>query len=128
MADIEINTSAAHQAIFRRVGRGTTRRGLSNSAAPNSRSATGSGRARAGAAQEGGGAMSTVITRERLSFWVGDKEYVEIEIPEALRDAVNTILDYTESYETPEQAALDAILEAAFDSGEVEPIVACRAR
>ena len=67
--------------------------------------------------------MSTVITRERLSFWVGDKEYVEIEIPEALRDAVNTILDYTESYETPEQAALDAILEAAFDSGEVEPIV-----
>lgn len=67
--------------------------------------------------------MSTVITRERLSFWVGDKEYVEIEIPEALRDAVNTILDYTESYETPEQAALDAILEAAFDSGEVEPEV-----
>lgn len=67
--------------------------------------------------------MSTVITRERLSFWVGDKEYVEIEIPEALRDAVNAILDYTESYETPEQMALDTVLEAAFDSGEVEPEV-----
>jgi hypothetical protein len=66
--------------------------------------------------------MSTVITRERLSFYV-DKEYVEIEIPEELRDAVNAILEFTESYETPEQAALDAVLEAAFDSGEVEPIV-----
>lgn len=64
--------------------------------------------------------MSTVITRERLSFYV-DKEYVEIEIPEELQDAVRAILDYTESYETPEQVALDAILEAAFDSGEVEP-------
>lgn len=67
--------------------------------------------------------MSTVITRERLSFWFSDKEYVEIEIPEALRDAVNAILEFTESYQTPEQAALDAVLEAAFDSGEVEPIV-----
>jgi hypothetical protein len=66
--------------------------------------------------------MSTVITRERLSFYV-DKEYVEIEIPEELRDAVNAILEFTESYETPEQVALDAVLEAAFDSGEVEPIV-----
>lgn len=67
--------------------------------------------------------MSTTITRERLSFWVGGKEYVEIEMPEALRDAVNAILDYTETYETPEQAALDAVLEAAFDGGEVEPEV-----
>ena len=63
--------------------------------------------------------MSIVITRERLSFYV-DKEYVEIEIPEELRDAVNAILEFTEAYETPEQAALDAVLEAAFDSGEVE--------
>ena len=66
--------------------------------------------------------MSTVITRERLSFYV-DKEYVEIEIPDDLQQAVDTILEFTESYETPEQAALDAVLEAAFDSGEVEPIV-----
>ena len=64
--------------------------------------------------------MITTITRERLSFYV-DKEYVEIEIPEELRDAVNAILEFTEAYETPEQAALDAVLEAAFDSGEVEP-------
>ena len=67
--------------------------------------------------------MSTVITRERLSFWVGDKEYVEIDIPDDLQQAVDAILEFTEAYKTPEQAALDAILEAAFDSGEVEPIV-----
>ncbi len=66
--------------------------------------------------------MSTVITRERLSFYV-DKEYVEIEIPEVLRDAVNAILEFAEAYKTPEQVALDAVLEAAFDGGEVEPIV-----
>ncbi len=63
--------------------------------------------------------MITTITRERLSFYV-DKEYVEIEIPDDLQQAVDTILEFTESYETPEQAALDAVLEAAFDSGEVE--------
>jgi hypothetical protein len=65
--------------------------------------------------------MITTITRERLSFWVGDKEYVEIDIPDDLQQAVAAILEFTESYETPEQAALDAVLEAAFDSGDVEP-------
>ena len=67
--------------------------------------------------------MSTVITRERLSFWVGDKEYVEIDIPDDLQQAVAAILEFAEAYKTPEQVALDAVLEAAFDSGEVEPIV-----
>lgn len=63
--------------------------------------------------------MSTVITRERLSFYV-DKEYVEIDIPDDLQQAVDAILEFAEAYKTPEQVALDAVLEAAFDSGEVE--------
>ena len=66
--------------------------------------------------------MSTVITRERLSFYV-DKEYVEIDIPDDLQQAVDAILEFAEAYKTPEQVALDAVLEAAFDSGEVEPTV-----
>jgi hypothetical protein len=32
-------------------------------------------------------------------------------------------MDWVESYRSPQQQAQDAILEAAFDSGEVEPIV-----
>jgi uncharacterized protein YdeI (YjbR/CyaY-like superfamily) len=46
--------------------------------------------------------MSTVITRERLSFWLNDKEYVEIDIPDDLQQAVDAILEFTESYETPD--------------------------
>jgi hypothetical protein len=67
--------------------------------------------------------MITTITRERLSFWLNDKEYVEIDIPDDLQQAVAAILEFAEAYKTPEQVALDAVLEAAFDSGEVEPEV-----
>ena len=63
--------------------------------------------------------MSTVITRERLSFYV-DKEYIEIEIPDVLRDAVGTILEFTEIYKTSKEIAFDSVLEKAFDSGEIE--------
>jgi hypothetical protein len=63
------------------------------------------------------------LSRGRLMFRSAAGEHAHVSVPADLQDHVNAVMDWVESYRSPQQQAQDAILEAAFDSGEVEPIV-----
>ena len=67
--------------------------------------------------------MSIQLDRETIIFSASTGEYARLEVPESLQESVNAIMDWVEAYRSPQQEAMDAVLEAAFDSGEVEPEV-----
>ena len=67
--------------------------------------------------------MSIQLDRETIIFSASTGEYARLEVPESLQESVNAIMDWVEAYRSPQQEAMDAVLEAAFDSANVEPEV-----
>jgi len=61
------------------------------------------------------------LDRETITFNTPSGEYVYCGVPAELVQHVDEIMTWVESYRTPQQEAKDAILEAAFDSGKIEP-------
>jgi len=61
------------------------------------------------------------LSRERLMFRSVTGEHAHVNVPADLAQHVNAVMDWVESYRSPQQQAQDAILEAAFDSGKIEP-------
>ena len=65
--------------------------------------------------------MTIQIDREHITFNTESGDYVHMAVPDELTQHVDEIMSWAESYRTPQQEATEAVLEAAFDSGELEP-------
>jgi hypothetical protein len=64
--------------------------------------------------------MQLQITHDRIYFTNLRNEQVVIGHPPEYADAIAGLIQFCRAYRTPDERALDAVLEAAFDSGEVE--------